>query len=223
LNVKRLAALAAVVVLAIWAVWSYRTGGLVSALTSGAATTDFSVETIRQLVGRWGAFAPLAYVLVVIVEVLVAPIPGTILYVPGGAIFGGFLGGTLSLAGNVAGAAIACWLMRALGTRRLTAWLAGRNPARYRQLVDQKGVWVIFLLRVNPLTTSDLVSYAAGLAGVRVRHVAIGTLFGMAPLCYAQAYLAEELFKLLPAPGWWLVASCLVWALIVIWVLLRRP
>ena len=52
------------------------------------------------------------------VEVVVAPIPGTMLYAPGGVIFGGFLGGLLSLAGNVIGAGIACRLMRAfLGDR----------------------------------------------------------------------------------------------------------
>jgi uncharacterized membrane protein YdjX (TVP38/TMEM64 family) len=221
-STKRIAALAGVVVLLVWAVWSYRAGGVVHLLSTGAAAADLSIETIRELVGRWGPLAPVAYVLIVIVEVLVAPIPGTILYVPGGAIFGGFVGGTLSLAGNVAGAAIACWLMRALGMRRLTEWLAGRNPARYRQLIEQRGAWVIFLLRLNPLTTSDLVSYAAGLAGVPVRHVALGTLFGMAPLCYAQAYLAQELFRILPASGWWLVGLGLAWAVVAVWVLARR-
>lgn len=219
---KRLTALVGMLLLGIWAVWSYRTGGLVYVLTSGAAAADLSGDAIRELVGRWGLLAPVAFVAVVVVEVLVAPLPGTLLYVPGGAIFGGFVGGTLSLAGNVIGAAIACWITRTLGTRRLAQWLAGRNPVRYRQLVEHRGAWVIFLLRLNPLTSSDLVSYAAGLAGVPVRQVAIGTFAGMAPLCYAQAYLAQEIFRILPAPGWWLVGLCLAWAVVVIYVLFRR-
>jgi uncharacterized membrane protein YdjX (TVP38/TMEM64 family) len=37
------------------------------------------------------------------------------------------------------------------------------------------------------------VSYAAGAFGVRVSHVALGTLIGMAPLCYLQAYLAATI------------------------------
>ena len=32
----------------------------------------------------------------------------------------------------------------------------------------ERGVLVVLLLRINPLTSSDLVSYAAGLAGVTV-------------------------------------------------------
>jgi uncharacterized membrane protein YdjX (TVP38/TMEM64 family) len=78
----------------------------------------------------------------------------------------------------------------------------------------------VFVLRLNPLTSSDLVSYAAGLAGVPSRWVALGTFFGMLPQCYLQAYLAEKLFEVLPLP---LVVICIsVAAAIVIWITLRR-
>ncbi len=60
---------------------------------------------------------------------------------------------------------------------------------------------MIVLLRANPFTSSDLVSYAAGAFGVPVTRVALGTLIGMAPLCYLQAYLAESLFEILPGSG----------------------
>ena len=61
---------------------------------------------------RSGVAAPLAYVGFVTVKAVVAPIPGTMLHAPGGVIFGGFLAGLLSLAGNVIGAGIACQLDR---------------------------------------------------------------------------------------------------------------
>ena len=54
------------------------------------------------------------------------------------------------------------------------------------------------LLRLNPLTTSDLVSYAAGVAGVPAWKVALGTLVGLAPWCYLQAYFAEQVFEVVP-------------------------
>ena len=46
---------------------------------------------------------------------MIAPIPGTILYAPAGVIFGGFWGGVYSLIGNISGAALSFFLMRALG------------------------------------------------------------------------------------------------------------
>jgi uncharacterized membrane protein YdjX (TVP38/TMEM64 family) len=74
---------------------------------------------------------------------------------------------------------------------------------------------------VNPFTSSDLVSYAAGLAGVPTWKVAAGTLAGMAPLCYAQAYLADRLFRILPGSLWIIALFGTAYAVIVIWVLVR--
>jgi uncharacterized membrane protein YdjX (TVP38/TMEM64 family) len=134
--------------------------------------------------------------------VIVAPIPGALLYAPGGALFGAMWGGTLALIGNVIGAAICCVLGRVIGDRFLPPGGGGDASqfARYRTQLADRGLWVVLLLRANPLTSSDLVSYAAGVAGVPAWKVAVGTLIGLAPLCYLQAYFAEQVFTLLP--GW---------------------
>ncbi len=166
-----------------------------------------TLEALRVYVLGWGLWAPVVYIAAVTVEVLVAPIPGTLLYAPAGAIFGGFMGGTLSLIGNVSGAAIACWLAGTFGSRFGQEWVKRHNESgqltRLHARLQSRGVWIVIaLLRLNPLTSSDLVSYAAGLAGIRVRHVAAGTFLGMLPQCYLQAYLAQTLFEALPSgPG----------------------
>ena len=61
--------------------------------------------------------------------------------------------------------------------------------------LSRHGFWVVLLLRVNPLTSSDLVSYAAGLTSMSLRTLLTATGLGMAPLCFAQAYLAESLLE----------------------------
>jgi hypothetical protein len=48
-----------------------------------------------------------------------------------------------------------------------------------------------------------------------------GTCLGMAPLCFLQAYLAEELFTALPWLVWPLVLLCLAYAVAVVVVLLK--
>ena len=169
--------------------------------------------------GRFGVAAPLAYLGFVTMEVVVAPIPGTMLYVPGGVIFGGFLGGLLALSGNVLGAGIACQLMRLLIGARAENYLARSALAPYQAHITRSGGWVVFFLRVNPLTSSDLVSYAAGLTQLSVWKVMLGTLAGMAPLCFAQAYLAEGLLAAFPGLVYPLVAACAVYAFVVLWVL----
>jgi uncharacterized membrane protein YdjX (TVP38/TMEM64 family) len=204
----------------VWACYSYLHGGLMFALAGSPGSATESVERLRVYLAGWGPLAPAIYVAAVVVEVMVAPIPGTLLYAPAGALFGGGLGGTLSLAGNVIGATLACLLASVFG-ERLTRRLEAGALASYRERVVARGAWIVFLLRVNPLTSSDLVSYAAGLAGVPTWKVAAGTFAGMAPLCYAQAYLADRLFRILPGSLWIIAGFGVAYAAAVIWVLTR--
>ena len=182
------------------------TAGFVHVLVSGTPGQGPWLERVRASVAGWGRLAPLVYTLAVVVEVIVAPIPGTLLYAPAGAIFGGFVGGSLSLVGNVIGAAICCVIGQMIGERVLAERVDGSQLGRYRKLLEQRGLWLVLLLRLNPLTTSDLVSYAAGVAGVTaVEGRASERSSASAPWCYLQAYFAEQVFEVVP--GRYLIAG----------------
>ncbi|MBW3542974.1 MAG: VTT domain-containing protein [Planctomycetes bacterium] len=168
-----------------------------------------------------GPAAPLVYVVLVTIEVVIAPLPGALLYAPGGAIFGGFWGGLLSLMGNVLGAGVACGLARRVGRARVQRWANGKPLAEWDRRLSDAGVWVVFVLRVNPLTSSDLVSYAAGLTSVAVWKVMLGTLLGMAPLCWAQACLSERLLVAFPGLFYPLLALVGVWLVFAVVVVVR--
>jgi uncharacterized membrane protein YdjX (TVP38/TMEM64 family) len=219
---RRIATLVIVALAVACAVWSYRAGGIVKVLLATASEPQYGIEALRGYVLSWGVFAPAAYVLAVTLEVLIAPFPGTLLYAPGGAIFGGFVGGTLSLAGNVLGATIAAAIGRGLGEDWVTRRSGRAALDRHRKKLMTRAPWIIFLLRVNPLTSSDLVSYVAGAVGVPVRVVALGTFAGMAPLCYVQSYLAATIFTYLPAGVWIVVGVGIAYVVVVSALLFRR-
>jgi len=204
------------------ALWSYVTGGTMRVLVDGAGSfgdSSQTLEALRTALNRWGRLAPAVYVAAVVIEVLVAPIPGTLLYAPAGALFGGFMGGILSLIGNTLGAAIACGVGSALGEGAVARRIKGTKLAAYRDAIRQRGLWVVLLLRINPLTSSDLVSYTAGAVGVPIWRVALGTFIGMAPLCFAQSYLAEQIFEILPGAVYVLVGAGIIYVLaLVIWL-----
>lgn len=214
--------IATLVAVLAWGVWSYFHAGIVFAVVAAALNGGESLDLIRDAVARAGPFGPVAYVAAVVLEVLIAPIPGTLLYAPGGAIFGGAWGGTLSLAGNVIGAATATWLASAFGHRLIAASERHRTSGLADKL-RRNGLLVIVLLRVNPLTSSDLVSYAAGLVGIPVWRVAAGTLIGMAPLCYAQSYASEWIFRVMPSSGLVVLALGAAYLVVVLWIVARAP
>ncbi|MBI2421591.1 MAG: TVP38/TMEM64 family protein [Candidatus Hydrogenedentes bacterium] len=202
------------------AAWSWYTGGIFAVLLDGGASAETKVRALQDFFLAWGPWAPLVYILFVVVEVTVAPIPGAMLYAPGGLLFGGLLGGLYSLIGNVIGAAIAWTLMRVLGE---TAFgLRFRHAlGPYEAPLQRGGFWIVLGLRINPLTSSDLVSYAAGFTGIAAWKVLLATALGMAPQCWLQSYLADALFTLFPQLVYPLVAACALYFAIVVWILVR--
>ncbi|MFM7057531.1 MAG: TVP38/TMEM64 family protein [Planctomycetota bacterium] len=163
-----------------------------------AATPSEQVQILQAWFRAFGVGAPVAYVLFVTIEVVAAPIPGLLLYAPGGLIFGAIPGGLLALAGNVLGAGISCALARRLGGPFVRKLDSEGRLEDLQQRFTRHGFWVILLLRLNPLTSSDLVSWAAGLSRIPLLTVMSATALGMAPLCLLQSWLSDSLFQAWP-------------------------
>ena len=195
--------------------------GLVFDLLRSDQTAAWKVDQLQAFFEACGPLAPIVYVAFVTVEVVVTPIPGLMLYAPGGVIFGGFFGGLLALTGNVLGAGIACGITRTIGSSWLTRLFPKDALEKAQAELDRRGCWLIFLLRVNPLTSSDLVSYAAGFARIPIWKVMLATMFGMAPLCFAQAWLAESLFVAYPQLLYPLLIAGAAYVIVIVAVIRR--
>ena len=225
-NLYRIVAVALLVLCVSLVALSYGTGGIAATLLSPEGDAEAKILALQQFFAELGGWAPAAYILMVVIEVVVAPLPGTLLYMPGGIIFGGFYGGLWSWIANILGAGISCQLMRSIVGRKSTeSFFQRESLTKYRDMIEQKGLWLIVLLRVNPLTSSDIVSYAAGLTTMRTRSVMLGTGIGMAPLCFAQSYLAETLFDTFPWLIWPMLFACIVYVIVIamiIWNLRNR-
>jgi uncharacterized membrane protein YdjX (TVP38/TMEM64 family) len=80
---------------------------------------------------------------------------------------------------------------------------------------------MIFVLRVNPLTSTDLLSYAAGFTRIPVYQLMLATGLGMAPLCFAQSWLSDSILHRWPQLIWPLLAGGLVYLIVVVGILIR--
>ena len=65
---RRHVALAFVIAIAAWTIWSFQTGGLIATLFTEPASGT-ALDAVRDYVLGWGELAPLAYVVIVTVEV----------------------------------------------------------------------------------------------------------------------------------------------------------
>lgn len=201
--------------------WSWQSEGIVYELLRADADAATRIEKLKAYFTSMGAWAPVVYVLFVIVEVVVAPIPGLMLYAPGGIVFGPVLGGSLTLIGNILGAGISSALTRSFGDSWLSRFFEAERLERAQNKLESRGPVLIFLLRLNPLTSSDLVSYAAGFTRIPISKIMLATGAGMAPLCFAQAWLADSLLARFPGLVYPLLAACAVYVIFVI-VVIRK-
>lgn len=200
----------AIAVMLTAAVCSWYRHGLLYDLLRTDADANFRVTRLKQYFNECGIWAPLAYVAFVTVEVVIAPLPGLMLYAPGGLVFGPVAGGLLAIIGNVLGAGTACCLTRMLSPQSVEKFLTGQSVSHAQNVLEQRGSWLIFLLRLNPLTSSDLISYAAGFTRIPVSQVMLATGCGMAPACMIQSWLSDTMLTAFPELLLPLVIVCMV-------------
>ena len=168
---------------------SYINQGVVYAI----ATND--MNSIIEDIQSFGGLAALVLFLLIIIEVVAAPVPPLILYIAAGLMFGGFFGGIIVLTGNIVGAIIAFMFARTIGRKYVLNKIGKDNSWRFGHLTEKYGPFGIFLLRINPLTSSDVISYLAGLSKMRLSHFAISTALGLAPLVFSQTYLGSDIIR----------------------------
>lgn len=140
-----------------------------------------------------GPWAPFVFILLMIVSVVIVPIPSLPLDLAAGAAFGVYLGATYAVMGAEIGAIISFLIGRALGRDALSR-LFRRDITFCERCSDRHLAIFVFLSRLLPVFSFDLISYGAGLTNMSVRAFAIATLFGMIPPTFAITALGGSLF-----------------------------
>jgi uncharacterized membrane protein YdjX (TVP38/TMEM64 family) len=152
--------------------------------------TWFTPERLLQTIRRLGVLAPVAYIGMLALSVVISPIPGAPIAVVAGTIWGSLLAGVYSVIGGFLGSAIAYYIGRTLG-RSAIQFLTGKNIYFTKQHGEIYLTWFIFLTRLLPVLPFDLISYAAGIAGLSFPAYACATLLGMIPSTFFLTYLGS--------------------------------
>jgi len=85
------------------------------------------------------------------------------------------------LFGNVLGAVIAFFIARKYGRKLVEKKINKKLRKNFDKFTKKYGAFALFLLRLNPFTTSDIFSYMAGLTKMRIRTFIFSTALGLIP------------------------------------------
>lgn len=142
---------------------------------------------MRRELERFGPFAPILFIAI---YALATPlfVPGSLLTLTGGAIFGPVMGALWNLLGATLGATIAFLIARYTAAD----WVARRAGGRLAGIirgVEDEGWRFVALVRLTPLFPFNLVNFAFGLTRIRLVEYVIASFVCMAPGAIAYTYL----------------------------------
>lgn len=153
-------------------------------------TNLLTPEGLQKVVAGTGIWGILTYIAVIALAVVMSPIPGAPLTIAAGAVWGALPAGIYSVIGGFTGSIIAYFIGKSLGRSTVKA-LTGKIV----YFSKEKGEWLlgglIFVTRLLPVLSFDLISYGAGLTGLSLPIYASSTLLGMIPSTLLLTYLGE--------------------------------
>lgn len=136
-------------------------------------------EPFQDWIDGLGIWGPIAYIAIMAVSVLFAPIPNAPIFFGAGLAWGPVVGTLYSLIGLLIGSAIAFWITRRMGRRWLPRLVGRRTAERIDGMADSMGGGLVFWMRMLPVLNFDWISYLAGLTSIRFRSYFLASGAGM--------------------------------------------
>ena len=150
----------------------------------------------RAFVEGSGVAAPLAFMALQAFQVIVFVVPGEVVQVAGGYLFGMWWGSLWSTLGILAGSAANFWIGRILG-RHFIEWVAGseRFERMEHATASGKAAAAFLVLYVLPGFPKDLLTYFAGASGLPfVLFLSTSTL-GRLPGIVGSSFMGSAAFE----------------------------
>ena len=168
---------------------------LIVAFSILGQSVDFAelitLERLATTLDSAGPFAPLLLIVIMAGAVVISPIPSLPLDLAAGATFGPLLGAIYAVIGAEIGAILSFLIGRALG-REVISRLLRVDVIFCEKCSDHKLMTLVFLARLVPIFSFDIISYGAGLTNMSLMTFAVATLLGMIPPTLALTYFGSS-------------------------------
>jgi len=152
-------------------------------------------EWVRQTVSSTGWAATLVFMGLQIGQVLFAPIPGELTGFMGGYMFGAFNGFLLSTVGLTMGSMINFGIGHFLGERVVRKLVRCETYEKYNQMVQYKGILVIFIFFLIPGFPKDYLCMFLGLTSLPARVFFVLSTLGRMPGTLALSLQGASIFE----------------------------
>ena len=149
---------------------------------------DRSLPVLLEWTKGLGIWGPVVMVLAFVVACMV-PLPGSMLAIGSGFLFGPFVGTITASVGSTVGAAFGFSMGRTLARDWVIRRLSSNSKlAALDQAVGASGFKLVMLIRLSSIFPFAPLSYAFGVTRVSFWDHVLASWVGMLPICFAYAY-----------------------------------
>jgi uncharacterized membrane protein YdjX (TVP38/TMEM64 family) len=141
-----------------------------------------SVRNLQDWIRGWGPGAPFVFMGVQALQVIVFALPGEIVQIAGGYLFGGWMGILLSVTGILVGSTAAFFVSRLLGRPFVAAVISPEKLEKMERMLASRSAQVIFfLLFLIPGIPKDILCYVAGVSPLSYPFFILVSTLGRLP------------------------------------------
>ncbi|MEG2935600.1 MAG: VTT domain-containing protein [Clostridium sp.] len=143
---------------------------------------------IRDLILSFGHYSILAFIALQILQVVIFFIPGEVVQIAGGYIFGPIIGGLASSAGIIIGSIIGYFIAKILGKKYINGLIERNNLTKLKKILDAGSNNIaVFIIYFIPGIPKDILVYVAGISNVKLIDFIIYSSLGRLPWIIASA------------------------------------
>lgn len=159
-----------------------------------ASNTGFNPQELLRNALQWvddlGAIAPIAFMIIYIIAT-VAFLPGSILTLGAGVLFGVIKGSIFVFFGATIGATLAFLVGRYIARGWISKKIEGNQKfSAIDQAVGKEGLKIVLLTRLSPIFPFNLLNYGLGVTGVSLKDYVLGSV-GMIPGTIMYVYIGS--------------------------------
>jgi uncharacterized membrane protein YdjX (TVP38/TMEM64 family) len=147
---------------------------------------------LRDTVASWGWMAPVVFVAIQAIQVIVSPIPGEITGPVGGALFGTTWGVIYSTIGLTVGTVVCFAVGRKWGEPLVRPWLSEHHWNRMNFILEAEGAILCFILYLIPGFPKDIISYLFGISPMPFWVFAIISTIARIPGTWISSYFGAH-------------------------------
>jgi uncharacterized membrane protein YdjX (TVP38/TMEM64 family) len=152
-------------------------------------------KKIKSIILSYGEYSVLAFLVMQIIQVVAFFIPGEVMQIAGGYIYGAFVGGLLTLLGITLGSAIVYGLSRQYGKPLIRKIISDRQLKFFDKLLRLGSVnYIVFLLYLIPGIPKDVLAYICGISDITFKNFMLYSTLGRIPGIFISTYFGSRMY-----------------------------